>query len=489
MKKRTVIIIVAVTLAVLAAAAAAIAVAADIRAGRETVKPCEHSISYFYIDGEGSTRFLYDGKLLDGAVAGSVSAFLSCDGTVAIFSAGSELYRVNESGVSKIFPAGVLRAALSLDNSTVAFTTSTQFHVYRSASDSIETVKPDNAAGIPAIAVSNDGATCAYTVKTADGKYLAYVYENGESRLIAENAYVLAVSSGAKIFWYVDPASSTLYYKKGSSVKKAAENVSGLVEFNRDLTEAMFDISGVTHYSKNGSRARAIVENASVFTTKPQCAATNGGEQATGSVADVSSLFGCVFYTTLTSSRDQSVKVFNLYYVDRFCRSRELALGADSFAVYGNKLAVSVDRTLYVMSSDDPGTARKVADGVYSFSVKDNGDLYALALDKTLYFIDGGETSLPLAQNVIHQVLVGDRCLYLADYDKTGTLMLADGRRPIVKVMEGVAHYAVKPGVQFLYTDYYENSFGTRVCDVYSSADGHDFSLVLEGAVFPGSEE
>ncbi|MCR5611785.1 MAG: hypothetical protein K6F68_08180 [Clostridiales bacterium] len=488
MKKKSAVTMIAAVLAVLAVLAIAFAVGADIAAGKETVKHCEHSISYYYKDDEGSTRFFYDDRLLSGSVAGYVSAFLTCDGTVGIFSAGTELYRVSEAGIVKIFPAGVLRAVLSLDNSTIVFTTATQLHIYKSSTDSIETVKPEGISGIPSIAVSNDGATAAYTVKTTDGKYLTYVYENGESRLAAENAYVLAVGSGAKNVWYVDPANSALYNKKGSSARKVAENVSGLVEFNRDLTEAIFDVSGVTNYSKNGSRAKVLVENASVFTTKPECAATNGGDSATGSVADCSTLFNCVFYTPLTSSRDQTVKVYNLYYVDRFCRSRELAIGAEAFAVYGNKLAVTVDRVLYIMNSDDPGTAKTVARDVYSFSVKKNGELYILSLDKTLsYYTDG--TKIPLAENVIHQVLAGDRCLFLKDYSKTGKLMLADGRLPLVVVNDSTAHVSVKPGSQFLYTDIYENSFGTKVCDVYSSSDGLNFTLALEGVVFPGAAD
>lgn len=486
MKKTSFKIIVAAA-AALAVLAIGVAVAVDLSAGKETVKPCDHSVSYYFTEADGCTHFFYDGKLLEGAVAGYVSAYLTCDGTVGIFSAGTELYRVSESGILKIFPAGVLRAALSLDNGTVVFTTSSQLHIYDAASDSIETVKPEGISGIPAIAVSADGSAAAYTVKTADGRYVTYVHENGESRLLAEDAYILAVGANAKNAWFVRPEGAELYYLKGSRLKKAAENVSGLVEFNRDLSEAIFDIQGVTHYSRNGSRAKALVENASVFTTKPKCASTNGGEFATGSVADCTTLFNCVYYTTLTSSKDQSQKVYNLYFVDRFCRSRELALGASSFSVYGKKLAATVDRDLYIMNSDDPGTAKKIAENVYSFSVRDDGSLYVLALDQKLYFIENG-TVLPLAENVIRLVGAGNRGLYLSGYQRTGTLSVADGRLPIVTVTDGIARIASKPGAQFAYSDYYTTDSGKKVCDVYSSSDGLTFTLALEGVVISDAE-
>ncbi|MBO4385035.1 MAG: hypothetical protein J5854_06415 [Clostridia bacterium] len=480
--------IIVIAVAVLAVLGVAAAVTADIIARKETVKLCEHSISYYYKDDEGSTRFFYDGVLLDGSVAGYVSAFLSCDGSVGIFSAGTELYRVDGQGIKKIFPAGVLRAALSLDNNTIVFTTSTQLHIYRSDTDSIETVKPDGISGIPAIAAANDGSAVAYTVTAPDGKYAAYIHENGESRLLAEDAYVLAVGENAKTVWYMKPENSALYRMKGSRTKLIAENVSGLVEFNRDLSEAIFDVGGVTNYSRNGSRAKVLVEGASVYTTKPQCASTNGGEAATGSVADCSTLFNCVFYTPLTSSQDQSQKSYNVYFIDRFCRSRELAIGAASFSIYGDKVALIVDRALYTMDRGDPGTAVKLADGVFSFSVKNDGTFYVLALDQKLYYLEGS-SSLPLDSNVIHQVLAGGRCLYLKDYSRTGTLMLADGRVPLVTVTDGISHVVSNPAAQFAFSDYYENGLGDRVCDLYASSDGMTFTLALEGIVLPGSAE
>ena len=223
-----------VLIAVLAAAlvAAAVAVAFDIKGNRRAeAKDYEHNINYFYADEEGMTRFLVDTELLEDKLLGKVDSFLSCDGTVAVVRAGTGLYRVDKDGVEMIHPAGVQGALLSLDGQKTVFTTATELHIYDRATGAVEDVKPDGAAAIPAIAISPDGGTVAYTVKGSDGRFVSYAHENGESKRLDDGAYIVAVGNGARIRYYVDPETSGLYYAKGNSKKLIASSVSQLIEF------------------------------------------------------------------------------------------------------------------------------------------------------------------------------------------------------------------------------------------------------------------
>lgn len=484
-KTRLWIIIGAIALVVVAIAVALIV---DVSTNKETVKRCEHSITYFYEDAAGSTRFFCDGKLLEHQIAGAVDSFLSCDGTVCIVRAATGLYRVDENEVLLIYPAGVERAALSLDNSVIVFTTATMLHVYDHTTGELTDLQLEDLTGIPSIAVSNDGSTVAYTKKTKDGVYELYSYINNESKKLKDGAYVLAVSKDAKRVWYMDPSDSSLYFMQNGHSKKAAENVSGLVEFNRDLSEAVFDVSGETRFSNKGSKAAALVEGASVYTTKPECASTQGGAEAAGSVADCSTLFNCVFYSTLTTSDSSgSEKAYNLYYINKLHHVKTLAKGTTGFSISsdGKTLGLLIDNDLYKMDSDEPATAVKLVDKTYSFRMtRDGKGFYAIGTGLGLYYVEQGTNAIQLATNTTYCVLtLGGNCLFISDYGSDGgTLGIAKGHNPVSTVMDGVSMAEVKPGVVFCYSSVYENEYGSSVYDVYTSTDGIEFTLALKGA-------
>ena len=492
--KKTWVKILVISAAALVLLGIAAAVIIDVNAvrGGETGRS-EHSLTYFYSDEEGVTRFFYDDKLLADKINGVVDSFLSCDGSVGIARAGACLYRIDGEGITDVYPAGVLRAALSLDNNTIAFTTATQLHIYDHGTGELTDVKPEGVTGVPSIAVSEDGRAVGYTVKTADGAYEAYVYMDGESKKLADNAYILAISPDAKRVWYMEPDTSTLVSMVGGSKKAVAEGVSGLVEFNRKLTEAVFDIAGVTYCSVDRSRAKVLVEGASVFSTKAECTSSQGGDAATGSVGDVSSMFGCVFYSSFSSSSDESARTaYNIYYIDRFRHVKKLALGAYSFGVTedGKTLSCLVDDGLYTMSVKDPGTAVKLADSVYSYNMmRDGSAFFCVGRDISLYLVEPGVSPIPLDQNVTFSVLTrGGRCLYLSDYETTGTLHSVIAHRPSSVVLDDVAYVETMQKAVFAYSGFYEDALGNTVFDVYVSSDGESFALAIKGALKNGSD-
>lgn len=487
--KKTWVKVLVISIAALVVLGIGAAILIDVSAARGAkVGRSEHSLTYFYADEEGATRFFFDDKLLEDRISGRVDSFLSCDGSVGVARAGTGLYRVDESGILLIYPAGVLRAAVSLNNRVVAFTTATQLHIYDHETGALADVKPEGITGIPAIAVSNDGSTVAYTVKNPDGTYEAFAYENGESRKLFDNAYVLAVSGGAKRCWFMEPDSSSLVCTKNGNKKRVAEGVSGLVEFNSSLTEAIFDISGVTWASVNRSKASVLVDGASVFSTAAECASAQGGEEVVSSVSDVSTLFGCVFYQSLTSSSSSSARTaYNVFYIDRFRHVKELVKGAYQFGVTkdGKTLSCLVDDVVYTMKPTDPSTAVKLADNVYSYCMKADGtEFYCVGRDLTLYLVEPGIAPLAVAQNVTFALLTSEgRCLYVSDFDTTGTLCSVEAHKPSVTIMDGVAYAEVMQKVCFCYTALYEDELGNKVYDVYSSPDGAEFGLALSAVL------
>ena len=485
MKKTWVkILIAALAVAVLAAAAA---IALDIRANRRgKAAAVENSILYFYSDTEGSTRFLVDTELISDRIGGYVDSFLTCNGEAGVARAGTGLYRIDKDGITLIYPAGVDRALLSLDNEVVVFTTATEAHIYDHRTGKVEDIKPDSAAGIPSIVISPDGKTVGYTVRDSDGKYTSYAYENGESRVLADSSYLVAVSDGAEFWYCVKPADASLLYCSEKGEKKIGENVSGLIEFNRDLTETAFDSDGVTYYSIKGSAAKAIVDGASVFSTVTNAASVQCGEECSSKVLDCSTMFNRVFYSFRTSSTDDNARTaYDIWFVNGHRHVTALVKGAFQFYVneQGTKLACLVDKDVYTMDSDDPKTAEKVCTNVYSFNVsKDGSRFYCIGYDRGLYYVEG-TVNLKIAEGAVYSVMTPqDKCLFMTDYDTVGTLRLADGRRPVQTISENVVHFEVMPKVCCYYTGIYEDEYGSKVYDVYTSEDGANFTLTLEAA-------
>ncbi len=487
-----------ILMGVLAAAliAAAVAVAFDIKgSARAEAKEYAHNINYFYSDEEGMTRFLADSEMLEKAVPGRVDSFLSCDGSVGIARAGTGLFRIDKDGIKKIYSAGVLKALLSLDGQKTVFTTATEVHIYDHASGSLEDIRPEGAASIDAIALSPDGGTVGYTVKNAEGALVTFAHTAGESKQLAENACIAAIGDGAR-FWYgVEPDTMSLSYSKGGSVRKLGEGVSSQLEFNRSLTEVLFDMGGTTYYSINGSSKKAIVKGASVFSAAASCESVQGGDQFTCFVKDCSSVFGGLFYSFMTSSEDPDARaIYNIWYADGNRRVTLLAKGAYGFSVTKDMSRLSVlmaDNELYIMKIDDPKTAQLICKNVYSYNMSKDGEkFYCVGYDLGLYYIEGSAPAVQLAKNTVYSVLAGDdKCLFLADYDKTGKLIYADGKLPLRGVSDGVSHVEAMPAAYLYYTDLYTDSLGNSVYDVYVSANGTDFSLALKGALMTGGEE
>ena len=494
MKKTWVKILIAAL--ILAAAAIAAAIVLDIRANRpEQIRAYEHSINYFYADEEGATRFLVDSAVLEDRISGHVDSFLSGDGSAAVVRAGTGLYRVDKDGILLIHPAGVDRALISLDNRVIVFTTATEVHIYDHSTGKVEDIKPDSIVGVESIVLSPDGNTVGYTVKDKEGAYIAYAHENGQSKKLAESAYIMAVSDGAGFYYYIDPEDSSLWYVSDSRQRKLGTGVSSLVEFNRELTQAAFDMEGVTYYSVKGGKPKAIVSGASVYSTKAECTSLQGGEDCQAEVKDCGSIFGCVFYGFKTSSEDESARVvYDLWYVDGRVRATALARNAYKFALTDDKSRLSclmTDNQLYIMNTGDPSSAQLVGTNVYSYNMSGDGSLfYCIGYDMGLYLVRELSAPVKIAEKAVYSVLTKDnKCLFLANYDEAGDLYITDGIKPIEAIAQDIVHVEAMPKVLFRYSAIYEDQYGKSVYDVYASEDGINWELVIKGALQTSSEE
>ena len=273
------------------AAAALICLTAVLGAGCGKKEPdtlarkYENSIGYYYTPEDTSSRFFVNSELLEDKMGGEVEAFLTSDGTVAIARVGSGLYRIDQDGVLMVHPAGVDRALLSLDGNIIVFTTATEVHVYDHRSGDITAFKPEGCVSLLSIVLSPDGKTVGCTAGNEADEFAAYAWSEGQLRRLSDNAYITGIADGASFWYYLTP-DAELYYAKEGSQKKIGEQCASVMEFNRDLTEVLFDMNNVTYFSKNGSSAKSIEAGSSMLTTAGACFTTQGGEECTVYVKD-----------------------------------------------------------------------------------------------------------------------------------------------------------------------------------------------------------
>lgn len=456
--------------------------------GVNEIQRYQNSINYVFTSTDAATRFFANDKLLEQRIAGHVDSFLSCDGKVGIARAGTGLYRVDGDGILKIYPAGVDRALLSLDNNIIVFTTATEVHIYDHRTGKLDDIKPEGVVGVASIVISPSGSTVGYSIKNTEGSFCAYAYENGESRKLSDDAYIMGIADKADFWYFIRPENAELFYASGNSEKRLGSNVSSLLEFNRDLTEVTFDMYGETYASLKGSEAKALVEDVSVFSTAAECESIQGGESCQASVKACGTLFGEVFYSFRNSSENENARtVYDLYYIDGSRKVTDLVKGTYQFAITEDRSRINclVDDAVWSMDSKNPGKREQIAQSVYSFCVsRDGGSYYFIGYDLKFYYSDGKGDPVPVADNAAYAVVTGEgKCLFLTDYDKTGKLHLADNKGNVADIADGVAHIEVLPGVIMYYSDIYKDGDGYNVYDVYCSKDGTGFVKAVENAL------
>ncbi len=482
MKRSTKIVLGIVGIAIVLVTAALIIIGSD----KGNVDPArEHSIVYFESHDDANTYLFYDSTKLDGYIGGSIDSYLTCDGSVTIMRAGTGLYRADSEGIIKVYPVGVDRAVLSLDNRYILFSTATKAFIFDHDTGDQSEIEGLNAKSILSLVISPNGKAFAVSVLDNDGRSMTYLSMGGKTSLLREDSCIAAISDDGTRGYYVEAdgreLTGKLYYM-GREDSLIAEKAEANFEISRDLNEITFDIDSKTHYSINGSKAQKLMD-ASVITYAGRSSCSMGGEYCTVNLKNVESIFESIYYTAYTSQDANSnlIRTYDLYYVSSDRSVTKLVGGTTRFVIGddGKTIACLVDGEVYKVSAYNPKNPVKIITNCYTFTCStDLDNFYAVDNYAGLYYVKPGSDPVKVLDNAYFVVMSGDAsCLCINDYDdEAGTLNWVLGTET-GKIDTDVYSVDAMNGASVYYAN---GDTKTGVFDVFISGDGKDFAIAME---------
>lgn len=447
----------------------------------------EHGIVYFEREEDETKHFLADDKRLEGYIAGDIDSYTTVDGTVAAIIAGTGLYRVDNEGILKIYPAAVGNVVLSLDGNFMLFSTVTQAFIYNYQTDEQIEITGFEAEKVLSLAISPNAKAFAVSILDKDNKSMTYSYMNGETRLLREDSCIAAISDDGNNGYYVEAGgielTGKLYYIDGDEDSLIAENVEANFEINKDLTEITFDIEENTWFSENGGKAKKLIE-ASVITAAGECKSVMGGEYCTVSLKNAESIFDCIYYTIYTVEDADTNKsyAYDVYYINSSHHVTKLVGGASQFEIGedGTTIACLVDNDVYRVSAYNPKKPEIIQTNVVAFACsKDLKRFYIVDMYANLKYLASGAKAKQIMSNIYYIAMTKDGvCLCLSDYENEKGMLswIHEGESGIIA--DGIYSVEALAGVTVYYTN--QDAEKEGVFDVYISDNSIDFKLEIE---------
>ncbi|MBR0156994.1 MAG: hypothetical protein IJM20_05710 [Clostridia bacterium] len=461
------------------------ALAASACAKKVDSPKLEHSVMQFYCPNDGMTSLFLDGKKLDDQIGGAITKIGTVDGTKGFVTAATALYRFDETGLLKIYPAAVTNAVLSLDERFILFASSTEVFLYDHDKKSYDKIPDTDCKSVVGLVLSPDGSAAGITVVDANDRINAYTYIDGKTSLYGSDRCIAAIGNGGKTSYCLaapnGEVSGELYYVNGGKEIRIAENASNYFEVNRDLSEITFDIDSRTYISRNGGEAKKLVED-SVLSYSGAQKAEQGGRAVVTLLKNTNTLLDSVFYSEVTGEHEDgyTVNAYNIYYVDSSLNVSTLARGASQFSVSddGTAILCTVDEVLYRVSAHNPKKPEQLAKDVFSFCcTPDLKTVYPISTGGNLWRIENGTSSPILLLGIqLAKLMDNGVAVCYAPMDGGGTLIwMQNGTWGTIR--ENVSFFEVYPGMAALLSDHDE---ANNTYDLYISTDGINFSLAEE---------
>ena len=373
---------------------------------------------------------------------------------------------------------------LSLDGSTVAYLDQDRtLYTYNIKNGRTSTIAYD-VSTTPVL--SPNGTALLFNIED-DGDETLYAYNGRKDYRLTRDVMPVAISDDMRFIYYVDPAKESLYItdKNGNSNKISSDISSYTFEFNKDLSQVLFNTeSGLYAAVRGGEKQKITSSIASI----PYPIACYGG-------------FEGIYYNSLENENlyaygtsmilPEANFIGQFFYSYSNCEVFKIGRDWTYEKVVGDVQDIRVDKknsTLYYLDSgDDLYRVRlagnivsdRIKNDVYQFEITTSGtDVYYIDEDDALFYQKGNGKPKKIADDVDEIAMThDDYLLYLVEYkDYSGEVYYCKGGKK--KLINDECYY-MRPmiGVTFLGTNF-DGSDDT--CDIYVTGRGVGYNLILQ---------
>ena len=461
----------------------------------ETGPQLAHNVARMWFPKERVSRFVLDGRLIDGEAAGQAFMDVSADGRTGIAWVDTAAYFVDETGVRPL-GTGISTAVVSFDGKYALYHAEGELRMMAAGTGEY-TVIETGLASVQQIAASPATRSVLFTATYEnDGvNRRTMLYSDGSLTPVYEGRSVmaLAVSDDASLRFFYDFEQGAFCVDRGGEEKVVSTGCDSNTNYNftNDLSEVAFRIKdGVNYLYRVDGGILTELGPGFDYTLKTDVYSMS----TTTLIAYINDVQSFLNGLWLVRSSVEGVYVYG---VGRLTSEGELEMlveNASDYKVGGGRIAWLGGGRLY--STDMRGKTRELASDVTSFVLSDDGTyVYYISNAGSLFGIKGTGKPKKLDSNVSDCAQIGDTLFYIKDAEphgteKTGELCRLTALGSGESVMHNAAAFDKRWGQLMVYAyppedgsgePRLETDEGFTACRVYFTADGAELTLLGEG--------
>ena len=440
----------------------------DIESGPKV----DSNIARVYSAESGVSRFVLNGRLIEGEAEGKAQIDISADGKSCLAWVRSNVYYVSEAGVVPL-GGGITEAELSFDGKTAYFFQNGALMEY-TPQGGIKIVE-EGLDSLVQLAISPSGKCLVYTASHPDDGfgYSCTLYKDGALTKVLDDkeAIALAVTDDADTVYYLDTGAGCFTVRKaGADTVISNECDSGTnYNFTRDLNEVVYITKDKVNRLFRSSDGKDLELGTGFgFTLKTDVYSRSIITLFTY-INDVDSFMNGLW---LLRTKLDSGYLYSVVRIGKDGRVKQLFEGAEKYkaAPDGKSVLWEKDGALYYQKAN--GSSSKIAANVVRYAFSTDGSLiWYLDVLGDLYCRKPGGKSKHIDNGVGEFSVIGGCCLYITD--AADVLYRSDGSGH-EKLMEDAAYIDTRDGQLLIYSNEHDTDLGTAYT-LTVTPDGESF--------------
>ncbi len=441
-----------------------------------------HNVARVYEKTARRSRFVIDGKPVEGEVTGEAFMDPAASGSTALAWVDTTVYFVSEKGIDKL-ASNVGSAEISFDGRYALYLVGTDLMLYSVETRSSEIV--DSAvSAVLQFAFSPGGSSIMFTANypSSGTERVTKLYKDGKLTTMLEgmNAMVLAVSDDADIIYYFSFRDNSFCVDQNGERYVITRECGAATNYNftSDLSEATYNTRDTeNHWFRLSDKMTADLGQGFQYTLKTDIYSSASVSQPVY-INDVTSYTGGFW---LKRTRLESLYIYDVGVMNENGAVNWLCKNTKQYALLPDGTGVVWMDNNHVYKTGLDGKAVDYGADVIDFAVSgDSQYVYYLNRGGQLYAVKNPKKPSLIDSKVSDITVAGNNCLYIRNkLDDAGELMRVCGKDP-AKLLDGVSGFERRAGHTLIYAEPSVHG-DTTLYKIYFTVDGESAEYFAEG--------